>query len=234
MATLEKVTNMKKQGISESEIIRRLREENISPGEISDALAQSQIKQAVSSENEEADMQPSMLETPQPEGVENIPAPGEQGEIYQPQMPAQGSPMSQGNYPQQDYAPQERTEQEYYPQESYQDNTYAESSVDNMIEIAEQVFLDKIKKMQKQFNELIGFKTIYETKIENISERLKRIEKMFDQMQISIINKVGSYGKGLDNLKKEIEMVEDSFSKVVAKKVHKKSSAKKTHSRKKK
>ena len=55
------------------------------------------------------------------------------------------------------------------------------------------------------------------------------MEKLFDQMQMSIIEKVSSYGKGLDFLKKEINMVEDSFSKMVEKKepIKKKTSSKK-------
>jgi len=230
MATLEKVMNMKKQGVSEREIIQNLQEEGISPKEISDALAQSQIKQAVSSEVPEQDMQPSMMQ----DSSQEAPAPtnpGAQAEMYQPQSPQQNNPA---DYNAQQYAPQENYNEEYYPQQEGAQNTYTESNVDNMIEIAEQVFSEKVKKMQKQFSELIEFKTIYEAKTQDILERLKRMEKMFDQMQISVINKVGSYGKGLDTLKKEIEMVEDSFSKIAEKKVHKKTTHKKTHSKKKK
>lgn len=228
MATLEKVMNMKGQGISESEIIKNLQEEGISPKEISDALTQSQIKQAVSSDSEE-NMQPSIMGTSLSESADEIsaPSPESQEEIYQPQMPQDNYSNFQNPLENQTYAPQEGSQEEYYPQESYQDNTYAESSIDNMIEIAEQVFIDKVKKMQNQFNELIEFKTISEMKIQDISDRLKRIEKMFDQMQISIIDKVGNYGKGLNNLKKELEMVEDSFSKVIDKKAHKKTSSRK-------
>jgi hypothetical protein len=40
---------------------------------------------------------------------------------------------------------------------------------------------------------------------------------MFDQVQISIIEKIGNYGKSLHNLKQEVEMVEDSFSKLTNK-----------------
>ena len=233
MATLEKVMNMKRQGISEKEIIQNLQEQGISPKEISDALAQSQIKQAVSSETLEQEMQPSIMGSSASEEYQDAPLPVNseaQTEMYQPQTPQQNNST---NYGYQTYAPQESSNEEYYPQQDYGQGEYAESNIDNMIEIAEQVFSEKVKKMQTQFSELIEFKTIYEAKTQDILERLKRIEKMFDQMQISIINKVGNYGKGLENLKKEIEMVEDSFSKVLNKKIHEKTSSKKT-SRKKK
>ena len=229
MATLEKVMNMKNQGIAESEIIKSLQDQGISPKEISDALSQSKIKQAVFAETGDQGMQPSIMEnaenqnmTPSPQGAQS-----NDEEVYQPQMPQNNEEALYS--PNQNYGNQAAETEEYYPQESYQSDSYSESNIDNMIEIAEQVFQDKIKKMQTQFNELIEFKTISESKIENMSERLKRMEKMFDQMQISIINKVGNFGKGLDTLKKEIEMVEDSFSKVIDKKVHKKTSSKTTH-----
>lgn len=101
--------------------------------------------------------------------------------------------------------------------------------MDSIIEISEQVFAEKMKPLMKQITELSEIKTLLMTKMANIEERLRRMEKVFDQMQISIIEKVGNYGKGLDLLKKELEMVEDSFSKVVDKatdKTHKTKSKK--------
>lgn len=111
--------------------------------------------------------------------------------------------------------------QEYYPQES--SYGYAESpagTTDTMIEIAEQVFLEKMKSMKDQIDDLIEFKTLAETKIDDMSDRLKRIEKNIDGLQIEILEKVGSYGRGLDSVKKEMSMMQDSFGKVVNEMVH--------------
>ena len=47
MGTLEQVSEMKNQGMTETEIISRLRQEGVSPRQINDALAQLQIKNAV-------------------------------------------------------------------------------------------------------------------------------------------------------------------------------------------
>jgi hypothetical protein len=224
MANLEKVMQMKKQGFSENEIAKKLQAEGISPKEISDAINQSKIKQAVAGFNEESeDMQPSMMGTSlseynQPQQNQNIPSPNfQEQEEYVPQenQYSQEDYNYQGNYSQQNYSnyPQEQG-YEGYPQTS-------ESSADAIIEISEQVFSEKIKNFQKQIAELIEFKTIAQTKIENIEERLRRMEKMFDQLQISIIEKVGNYGKNLDYLKNEVNMVEDSFSKISNKFVNK-------------
>jgi hypothetical protein len=254
MAALERIIQLRSQGIPENEIIRTLQSEGISPREITDALSQSQIKQAVSNMDEEtANMQPSMMggklsetqeeDSPPPTSEyvpptaisENPPPPyplQNSEEDYYPQSPYQQIPKNkpyQNQYSQPSY-PQELSTggEEYYPQEQeyeqYGEENYGggygyetSSNTDTIIEVAEQVFTEKMKKFQGQMDDLIEFKTLFETKVENISERLKRMEKMFDQMQISVIEKVGAYGRGIENLKKEIEMVEDSFSKISGK-----------------
>lgn len=235
MGNLEKVMQMKIQGFSENEIAKQLQSEGVSPKEISDAINQSKIKQAVAGFNEEPEeMQPSMMGTALseynlPSPKQNIPSPNfqEQAE-YVPQ---------ESQYQQEDYPPQENYSQQNY-QNYPQEQGYggypqtSESSADSIIEISEQVFSEKIKNFQKQMTELIEFKTISQTKLENIEERLRRMEKMFDQLQISIIEKVGSYGKNLDYLKKEVEMVEDSFSKISNKVVNKDDSLKEVSAKK--
>ena len=49
----------------------------------------------------------------------------------------------------------------------------------------------------------------------NFNDFYKRIENIIDKLQISILEKVGSYGKNLENTKKEMSMMQDSFRKVM-------------------
>ncbi len=64
------------------------------------------------------------------------------------------------------------------------------------------------------------------------------MESIIDKLQISILDKIGNYGKDIQGIKKEMEMIEESFTKVVpelkkkashshSKTTHKKSSSKK-------
>ena len=53
MAVLERVTQMKQQGIPESQIIQSLKEEGISPKEINESLSQSKIKSEINSRKKE-------------------------------------------------------------------------------------------------------------------------------------------------------------------------------------
>lgn len=108
-------------------------------------------------------------------------------------------------------------QQEYYPN----DTSYSQSGTETMIEVADQVFSEKIQKIQKQVDIQNEFKTIAEVKLQSIEERLSRMEKMFDRLQMSILDKIGSYGKGLETAQKEIEMMENSFRKVVGSKTKK-------------
>lgn len=209
MGVLEEVIEMQNQGIPEGEIANTLQQRGISPGEIANAINQSQIKSAVAGE-EMQDMQPSIMDQ------EQAPPPQEEAvpmqTAYEPQNP-------------ETYAPQQQySDQAYYqgPVESY---TTA-GGTDTMIEISEQVFSEKTKSIQKDIENLIEFKTLAETKIENISERLKRMETTIDRLQISILDKVGSYGGNLNAIKKEMAMMQDSFGKIVNQAVSKKSSKK--------
>jgi len=136
---------------------------------------------------------------------EYVPQP--QGELY----PGQG----QQQYQQEPYQPEQYMPQEYYPQQEEGYSTSGISDTDTIIEITEQVFFEKIKTIQKQVEDLNEFKVLAQTKIDNISDRLKRIELNIDRLQAEILEKVGSYGRGLEGIKKEMGMMQQSFGKVV-------------------
>jgi hypothetical protein len=187
MGVMEQIIQMKNQGVDDSQIIRNLQEQGISPRQINDALSQIQIKNAVNNEND------SYQEQYQEYGQEapTIPSPNEsyeQQEQYQ-------------EYPQGDYS-----------------NVQQPSYSDIMIEIAEQVFLQKSKKMQKQVEEANEFNTLSKAKIEELDNRLKRIENMIDKLQIAILDKVGSYQDTLGSIKKEMSMMQDTMGKTFHKK----------------
>ena len=195
MTVLDQIMQMKGQGVSDEEIVGQLAQQGISPKEINDALNQAQIKNAVSYDEE---LQPSIIQ-----GGEAPPAPDQNynaGTYQQPQ-------------PQEAYAPQESGQ--YYTPEG---QGYAPEGVntDTVMEIADQVFSDKIKKIQKQVDTTSEAAIVLQTKTENISDRLKKIETIIDQLQMSILEKVGSYGNNLESIKKEMSMMQDSFSKMVS------------------
>lgn len=222
MTTLERVIELKKKGIPESEIIAQLKNEEISPMEISDTMNQLKIKEAVSGEGETSTngMVPSIMGNG---GQET--APSQQEEVYTPSSaPAQDNQQDYGNYSAQEpqnyggysYGNGEDQEEYYdddYSQDNYDGENYGMNS-ETMIEVAEQVFSEKMKKFESELKNLKEFKTIASPSLKDIDERLRRIEKQFDKMQIAILERVGEIGRNIDSVKKEVEMVEDSFEKM--------------------
>ena len=245
MGALDQVTQMKNQGVPENEIINKLQEQGVSPKAINDAMDQSKIKDAVSKPVPGEGMEPSIVEgRTQPignsartqEARESVPNdefyipqtkpnyPRNQPPTQEYQEPANQNYEGQEGYNQNyqegysdaNYGGQTGYSEEYYPQESYeQDYGSYGGGTDTMIEIAEQVFAEKMRKIQKQLEDLNEFKTLAETKLDNATSRLKRIENTIDKLQIAILEKVGSYGRGLDSIKKEMSMMQDSFSKTL-------------------
>jgi hypothetical protein len=231
MGIIEQIQQMKQQGTDERQIIQSLQEQGISPRQINDALNQAQVKSAVSGgydmdeQNVQENMQPQLMEqqympsTYEQQNYNNYPQ-GDQNNNYN-EIP---SPNSQ-------YAPQQFTPQDYPSQENYGSGGYDYSQPtysDTMIEIAEQAISQKTQKMQKQLTEMNEFSLLTKTKLEDMNNRLKRIETTIDKLQLAILDKVGSYADNLQGIKKEMSMMQDSFSKVVnqaidhSKKTHKK------------
>lgn len=190
MTTLDQIMQLKREGLSEQEIISTLQNQGITPKAIINALDQSKIKNAVEGENNQESFEPKEYENYVPQTQEFSYAP-------QQQLPVTNT-------------------QEYYPQEEYNAN-YESSGIDTgtMIEVAEQVFEEKTRKIIKQLEDFKEFSTLAGAKITSFEERIKRIEKIIDNLQIKILEKISSYGQGIDSIKKEMTMMQDSFSKMI-------------------
>jgi hypothetical protein len=228
MGLLDQVSQMKKEGMSNEEITLKMQEQGVSPRTINDVFNQEKIKTAVSAEEKET-FADYTQQNPQ------VPALPQQRTFYQPKTqeveqteeeyyspgemtaPAPSAPEPpQPQYNQQQY---EEAPQEFYPQDqqAYEGGGYSEGgyTADTIIEIAEQVFSEKIKKFERQIDQFNEFANLAQTKISGNSDRIKRIETIIDKLQIAILEKIGSYGQSIEGIKKEMEMIEDSFSKVI-------------------
>jgi len=192
MGVLDQVTQLKNQGMGDEEIVSSLQGQGVAPKEITDAINQAKIKGAVSDSGQEA------------------PAPG---------MPPESAPAEAGNYaPQTQEMGNDAYQQEAAPQEYYEEGAYEQSPAggmnsDMIIEIANQVFSEKIKNIQNKTDEMNEFKTLTQVKVDSIEDRLKRMEKMFDSLQIKILEEVGSYSNALKKTQKEVSMIENTMGK---------------------
>lgn len=217
MPLLKKIGQMKKEGLQDDEISQRLREEGASLRQIDEAIDQSKVKSAVAAPSPETSTSP----TPGP-GVQELPQSYPQTAPMQPSQSTQQ--ISQEMQPSSQELPEEeiptKTEQpqyqEYGTQPEYEEYQYAQPvNTEIVIETAEQIINEKTKDIQKQITEFLRFKTETQGKINNIDDRLKRIEMIIDRLQMSIMQKIGTYDKNIADLKKEMITTQDSFSKVL-------------------
>jgi DNA-binding transcriptional MerR regulator len=183
MPILSDIKKMQSEGKTEGEIINSLKAQGISARDITEALSQSKIKEAV--------------ESPAPQ-------PQEQGAEYNemsPSLSAQPAPQEA------QYAQQPQQYQEQYPPQQAQ----AAISPDTISEISEQVVSEKLAPIRKAIESVLDMKTTVESKLDYMDERLKRIEKIIDRLQLSILQKVGDYMTNIDDIKKEVVETQKSF-----------------------
>jgi len=237
MATLDRVTEMKKQGLSDTEISSKLQVEGVPSSEINDSLNQSKMGNAPSAApqipNEE--MQSSIMgnnavaETRgDPNQAAQPPAPGKPmtQEMPAPQTPQQPEvypPQQQYEQPQpgQDQYAQQQPVDEYYQQTpQYSDQGYyapqqGSFDTETISEIAEQVVSDKFSEFHKKTGDIPSFKNQIQDKVSDIDNRLKKIEDNIDKLQQAIIGKIGEFGESSAMVHKDLDNLHGTMSKLM-------------------
>jgi len=227
MATLDRIMEMQKQGISETEISTQLQNEGISPSEINNSFNQAKIKNAVSPPESAPPvsggmegMQASMAPNRQEQAASQIGSPNQPmsqeirtqsgtppPEIY----PPQGQGQSQAYAPQEDYyqqTPQAYPQQDYYAPQGMMDT-------DTISEVAEQVVTEKLNDYKKKVGDISSFKITIQDKVANIDDRLKRIEDSIDKLQQAIIGKIGEFGETNAMIHKDLDNLHGTVSKLM-------------------
>ncbi len=249
MATLDKVIQLKNEGLPDYEITTQLRNEGISPQEINDALNQAQVKNAVTADSNQKQQQPiQQNQNQQYPGQEMQQYPEQNMQQYQyPGQEMQQYPEPQANkimqesiinppYQQQTQQPMQQNPQiqemqqeiltpqyqePYYsesPQAYYDQNYYppqAGSDSETITEIAEQVVSEKFKEFNKRTGDLTIFKQDTKEKLENVTERVKKIEDSIEKLQLAIIQKIGEFGESTIHIQKDLENLHNTTSKLM-------------------
>lgn len=210
MGLIEDVKRMQEEGRSDIEITRIFTQRGVSDREINAALAQSRIKEAVSG----GDYPP----VPSPQGMSP-----KQNHEYDEMQPSMLAPEAQQTP---EYIPPnpQGYEQAYAPQSYPEYQQYQSSGIssDTITEIAEQVVDEKISQIRDSLKKTLDLKNTLESKMEYLDERLKRIEKIIDRLQLSILQKVGEYVTNIDDIKKELVETQKSFKSLLPEAKHSK------------
>lgn len=226
MTALEKVLELQKEGVSESEIIERLQHQGIPPKVINDALNHARIKSAVM-ETENApqsqeyyqEQQPIPPQEEQPQ-EQYAPTPESYGESPYPQT-SQDTAYQDPNFyqpPQQEAQPQ--AGQNYYtpaPQ-AYGEQSYVpQGGTDSemIAEIAEQVFYEKSEEFIKETKDISSLKNEIKNKVEDLDIRLRRIEDSIEKLQNAVIGKMGEFGQNSASIHKDLDNLHNTVSKMM-------------------
>ncbi|MEK6860252.1 MAG: hypothetical protein AABX54_05560 [Nanoarchaeota archaeon] len=220
MAVLERVMQMKQEGVTEPEIIGALRQEGVSPLEINEALSQAKIKSALDS-NPESSMgmegnfemgrsQFGSMEQSMMQPQENMEYGGAQPQGYMNSLPEGGfetGEEGEGFQEFQNYSPEVQGYPEYQPRPAI--------DIETINEICEQTFEEKTEKLKKEISSFSKFKEEINFEVQKISERLKKMENSFNEIQMSILRRVGDYGEDIKNISREMHATQESFSKMI-------------------
>ena len=125
-----------------------------------------------------------------------------------PPMPQEQIP--QGQITQEYYAPGENYSQGYY--QPYQQ---ASASTESISEIAEQIVAEHFTKLSSKLHDNEKMQAIVEAKLSTIDERLRRIEKIIDRLQLSVLQKVGEYVTNVEDIKREVIETQKTFKAVL-------------------
>ncbi|MBI2632425.1 hypothetical protein HYW75_05455 [Candidatus Pacearchaeota archaeon] len=242
MGTLEDIRKMQQEGYTEQDIINSLAEKGIPYSEINNSLAQTKIKQAVDAP---AVMEDSSASAPMPKeqtmtqlmsqtqgmqpsvlGSESQEAQKTEDQSDQAEQPAPSQQQQeQPQQPQQEFAPPAYPEEQQssYPQDynqypQYQSYPQYGTEADAISDIAEQVLLEKISPLKSKIEAVLDLRSILETKISLIDDRVKRIEKIIDRLELSILQKVGSQLQNIEDIKSEMIETQKSFKSLLNKK----------------
>ena len=225
MTTLDRVIDMQKQGLSETQITTQLQNEGVHPQEINDSLNQLKIKNAVSPSEQIAQAPSPEVYPPQGQDMQSNPTPTISPEQITPQeqvAPEMQPPQAPGEeiYPPQEQDTQQPPE-DYYTQtpQAYPSQDYytPQNTIDTetISEIAEQVAIEKLDEFKKKTGDLVSFKTSIQNKVDDIDDRLKRIENSIEKLQQAIIGKIGEFGESNAMIHKDLDNLHGTVSKLM-------------------
>ena len=208
------ILKLSREGYTDADIIKYLREEGYTPIQINDAINQAKIKLELArtagiepeeeysdsdydeSEGEEQ-MTPSIMSQEQPEET-----------YYAP--PAQPQPMAAPAV-----APTTTEPEEAYPYSYPYAYEAKAASTETMEELAEEIIEEKWRDFSKKAGNISEFKTYIESRLKNLDDRLKRIEKAFDKLQSVVLEKTREHGRDVKSLGSEMQALEGAFGKII-------------------
>jgi DNA-binding transcriptional MerR regulator len=206
---ISQVLAMKAQGMNNNQIANQLRAQGYPLTQIRDAIAQADIKSAVSPEQGMGGMQgfpelpelPEMGELPPMELPEMPELPGQM-----PQLPGQAPQFP--NYPQQQMQPQVMHMEAHAP-------SINEQLVNELQRIVEEIIEEKWKSAEEKINVLDVWKTKLEDKITEIDNKTTSMSSRLDGFSRSVLGQTDEYQKTMTDVNAEMQAIEKIMGKLI-------------------
>jgi len=130
-----------------------------------------------------------------------MPAPGAG---LQAEIPAEAEIMAQQ---QPEQLPEEVGEQAY--------GYYSGLDYAVLNDMISQVVDEKLEDIRKKFSALNDFRADAETRIKLIEKKLEKLDALMDALQVAVLRRVGDYVADVQQIKKELESMQESFAKIL-------------------
>lgn len=233
----EKILAMRKQNLSNNEIIQGLQNEGYNSDVILDAMNQADLKSRVE-DNNATNESPQKISNPMQFQPPNTPQPNMGGQNQSAGGQGEEQPNQPPNAPQQDTGEQNSPPplSQSYPQNTGEQNSppplsqsppplddsggevfqgIDQVSIERIEEIAEAIIDEKWNEIVKSINKIIDWKERTESNINKLEQKFDDLRKEFDNLNKGVLGKIGEYDKSLGNLGVEIKAMERVFQKII-------------------
>ena len=232
-APVEDVMRMRRQGLSNNQIVQALQRNGFQSTQIFDAFNQADLR--APSPVQGMGMPPppgteqrqqfgqlgqgmgGMGESPESLGLPpDLPGMGEgmenESSITGPQSPEEVSGFGQGG----GGAGAEFTENYGAPQQpAGYGSGYGPDVSARVEEISEAIIEEKWKDLMKDFTKVMEWKTSMEQRIAVLEQRFADLKAAFDSLQKSVVEKVSDYDKSVKDVGSEMKALEQVFQKII-------------------
>lgn len=186
----EEAMDLNKRGLKKGDIIKKLEEKGYRPQQINDAFNQMDIKSGINGKYPYEDVSHPGMESSVLNLEEEAPSPTQMEER---EIPQQRQNISAPQMPQ-------------VTQRDYSADT--EELIEAVIEEKWQEFMDRLGDME-------SWKIRTDDDITSIKQEVIRLGKRFDNLQSSIVQKVGEYNQNIMDVNTEIKALEKVFQNII-------------------
>ncbi|MBI2144903.1 hypothetical protein HYU18_01130 [Candidatus Woesearchaeota archaeon] len=210
-APIEDVVRLRRQGLSNNQIVQALQRNGYQTHQIFEAFSQADLRVPSAIQGGPGQQHPG------PEGeLEDLPPPPfggvpEDETITGPQSPSE---MTSDLPPGQNIFPEEPRTQGFGPQPGYGEARENEASA-KIEEISEAIIEEKWQDLMKDYGKLTEWKGAVEQRMAAVEQRLADLKSSFDTLQKSVVDKVSDYDKSVKDVGSEMKALEQVFQKII-------------------